>query len=85
MRVARPSGSTLEWLKVVRYLPFLFLIFMNALMDLMTERGKRWNVSHGIEGTDQINNIGFVDDCSFLAQCTGGMQALMDIVQEFEE
>jgi hypothetical protein len=54
-------------------------------MDLMTERGKRWNVSHRIEGTDQFNNIGFVDDCSLLAQSTGGMQALMDTVQEFEK
>ena len=42
-------------------------------------------MSHGIEGTDQFNNIGFVDDCSLLAQSTGGMQALMDTVQEFEE
>jgi uncharacterized protein (DUF2235 family) len=32
-----------------------------------------------------VDPIGFVDDCSLLAQSTGGMQALMDTVQEFEE
>ena len=37
---------------------------------------------------DWINltlNIGFVDDCSLFAQTTGGMQVLMNTVQEFEE
>ena len=65
--------------------PLLFLLFMNALMCLLTEKGKIWKISHGIEGLDQFNNIGFVDDCSLFAQTTGGMQVLMNTVQEFEE
>jgi hypothetical protein len=28
--------------------PLLFLLFMNALMCLLTEKGKIWKISHGI-------------------------------------
>ena len=65
--------------------PLLFLLFMNALMCLLTEKGKSWKISHGIEGLDQFDNIGLVDDCSLFAQTTGGIQVLMNTVQEFEE
>jgi hypothetical protein len=41
-----------------------------------------------MEFKDWINlttSIGFVDDCSLFAQTTGGMQVLMNTVQEFAE
>ena len=57
--------------------PLLFLIFMNALLGLLTETGKELSISHGLEssrakrrrGKDvgeersvgQFNSIGFVD------------------------
>ena len=81
--------------------PLLFLIFMNALLGLLTETGKKLNISHGLESgrtqrhrgkganrerrVGQFNSIGFVDDLSLFAQSWGGAQALLDTVQMFEE
>ena len=81
--------------------PLLFLIFMNALLGLLTETGKELNISHGLEsnrarrrqgqgvragaGVGQFNSIGFVDDLSLFAQSRSGAQALLNAVQMFEE
>ena len=81
--------------------PLLFLIFMNALLGLLTETGKELSISHGLEsgrakrrrGKDvgeerrvgQFNSIGFVDDLSLFAQSRAGAQALLDKIQMFEE
>ena len=37
--------------------PRLFIIFMNALLDHLTQTGKAFNISHGVVGTDQFNNV----------------------------
>jgi hypothetical protein len=34
--------------------PRLFIIFMNALLDHLTQTGKAFNISHGVVGTDQF-------------------------------
>ena len=81
--------------------PLLFLIFMNALLGLLTETGKELSISHGLEsrrakrrrgkdvgeerGVGQFNSIGFVDDLSLFAQSRAGAQALLDKIQMFEE
>ena len=67
--------------------PLLFLIFMNALLGLLTARGKKLQVSHGLpeHGVGQFNNMGFVDDLTLFAQSLGGAQALIDVVHEFEQ
>ena len=69
--------------------------------QLLTETGKKLNISHGLESgrtqrhrgkganrerrVGQFNSIGFVDDLSLFAQSWGGAQALLDTVQMFEE
>ena len=70
---------------------------MNALLGLVTDRGKRLHISHGLrcgvqlqkrQGQElcvgQFNLIGFVDDLSLFAQSLGGAQALSKAIQEFE-
>ena len=38
--------------------PRLFILFMNALLEHLTHTGKAHGISHGIESTDQFNNMG---------------------------
>ena len=37
--------------------PRLFILFMNALLEHLTHTGKAHGISHGIESTDQFNNM----------------------------
>ena len=77
--------------------PLLFLIFINAMLGLLTDRGQKLRISHGLKcgvqlrrkeatpaGVGQFNRIGFVDDLSLFAQTLGGAQALLEAIQEFE-
>ncbi len=41
-------------------------------------------ISHGIEETEQYNNVAFMDDITALAQGNVGGQFLLDVTQEFE-
>ena len=65
--------------------PLLFLIFMNTLLRLLSAKGRKMGISHGLEGVDQFNNMAFADDLSLFAQSTGDMQVLLNEVQKFEE
>ena len=64
--------------------PMLFIIFLNALLRLLTARGQETWLCHGLDDTDQFNNLAFCDDMSLFACTTGDMQALLDTVHEFE-
>jgi len=74
----------------------LFNIFINALLRMLTATGQNQGISHGLQiGKDQddssqdadhgyqFNNIGFIDDISIFAETPEGIQALLDVVQEF--
>ena len=65
--------------------PRLFILFMNALLEHLTHTGKAQGISHGIESTDQFNNLAFIDDATVLAQNQAGGQVLLDAIQEFED
>jgi hypothetical protein len=41
-------------------------------------------ISHGIEETEQFNNVAFMDDVTVLTQDNAGAQTLLDATQEFE-
>ncbi len=65
--------------------PRIFIIFINALLEHLTSTGKALGISHGLVGTEQFNNIAFMDDITTLAQDNPGSQILLDAIQEFEE
>ena len=65
--------------------PRLFIIFMNALLDHLTQTGKAFNISHGVVGTDQFNNVAFMDDASVLAQDTPGANILLQAIRQFQD
>ena len=65
--------------------PLLFIIFMNALLRLLTAKGKKHGVWHGLAGADAFNNMGFVDDLSLFADSIEGAQILLGAIEEFEE
>ncbi len=48
--------------------PRIFIIFINALLEHLTSTGKALGISHGMVGTEQFNNIAFMDDITTLAQ-----------------
>jgi hypothetical protein len=56
---------------------------MNALLDHLFETGKAFGISHGIENTDQFNNVVFMDDASVFGQDQAGSQILLDSIDEF--
>jgi len=79
--------------------PQLFNIFINALLRMVTANGQNPRIIHGLQiGKNQddssqdadngyqFNNIGFIDDIirvSIFAETPGGMQTLLDVMQEF--
>jgi len=79
--------------------PQLFNIFINALLRMLTANGQNPRIIHGLQiGKNQddssqdadngyqFNNIGFIDDIirvSIFAETPGGMQTLLDVMQEF--
>jgi len=65
--------------------PLLFIIFMNALLRLLTAKGKKHGIWHGLAGADAFNNMGFVDDLSLFANSIEGAQTLLGAIEEFEE
>ena len=62
----------------------IFTVFINALLEHLTCTGQALGISHGIEETEQFNNVAFMDDVTVLAQDNAGGQALLDATQEFE-
>ena len=64
--------------------PLLFLIFMNTLLRLLTAKGRKMGISHGLDDVDHCNNMAFADDLSLFAQSTGDMKILLNDVQKFE-
>jgi hypothetical protein len=67
--------------------PRIFTVFINALLEHLTCTGQALGISHGIEETEQFNNVAFIDDMddiTVLAQDNAGGQALLDATQEFE-
>jgi hypothetical protein len=65
--------------------PRIFIIFINALLEHLTSTGKALGISHGMVGTEQFNNIAFMDDITTLAQDNTGSQILLDAIQELED
>ena len=52
----RRLPSIQKWRREVRYPPaLLFLIFMNALLALVTDRGRRLQISHGLRCRVQLH------------------------------
>jgi hypothetical protein len=65
--------------------PLLFSLFFNALSLYLTDIGRKKRIHHGLPGTHPFNHILFADDMTLLAQDSGGMQTLLNAIQEFEE
>jgi len=63
--------------------PRIFTVFVNALLELLTGTGQAFGVSHGIEETEQFNNVAFMDDITVLAQGNEGAQILLNATHEF--
>ena len=74
----------------------LFNIFINTLLRMLKVTGQNQGISHGLQidkdqddsSQDanhgfQYNNIGFIENFSIFAETPGGMQTLLDLVQEF--
>ncbi len=64
--------------------PRIFTIFVNALLEHLTGTGKALGISHGIEETEQFNNVTFMDDVTTFSQDNEAAQSLLNAVQEFE-
>ena len=64
--------------------PRIFTIFINALLEHLTCTGQALGISHGIEETEQFNNVAFMDDVTVLTQDDPGAQTLLDATQKFE-
>jgi len=64
--------------------PRIFTIFINALLEHLTCTGQALGISHGIEETEQFNNVAFMDDVTVVTQDDAGAQTLLDATQEFE-
>ncbi len=45
--------------------PRIFTVFINALLEHLTNTGKALGISHGIEETDQFNHVAFMDDVTY--------------------
>ena len=46
--------------------PRIFIVFINALLEHLTCTGQALGISHGIEETEQFNNVAFMDDVTVL-------------------
>ncbi len=64
--------------------PRIFVVFINALLEHLTCTGQSLGISHGIEETEQFNNVAFMDDVTVLAQDNAGGQILLNATHEFE-
>jgi hypothetical protein len=64
--------------------PRIFIVFINDLLEHLTCIGQALGISHGIEETEQFNNVIFMDDITVLVQDDEGGQILLDDTQEFE-
>ena len=58
---------------------------MSQTLEHLTSTGKALGISHGMVGTEQFNNIAFMDDITTLAQDNTGSQILLNAIQEFED
>jgi hypothetical protein len=65
--------------------PLLFSLFINALSRYLSDIGRKKWIHHGLPGTHPFCHILFADDMTLLAQDRGGMQTLLDAIQEFEK
>jgi hypothetical protein len=65
--------------------PRIFIVFINALLEHLTSTGKALGISHGMVGTEQFNNIAFMDDITTLAQDSTGAQILLNAIQDFAD
>ena len=65
--------------------PLLFIIFMNTLLRLLTNEGRKENISHGLEGMASFNNLAFVDDLTIFAQSPEKVQKLLNVISKFED
>ena len=64
--------------------PLLFSLFINTLSLYLTDIGRKKRIHHGLPDTHPFNHILFVDDMTLLPQDSGGMQTLLNLIQEFE-
>ena len=65
--------------------PLLFSLFINAVSLYLTDIGRKKRIHHGLPDTHPFNHILFADDMTLLTQDSGGMQTLLNAIQEFEE
>jgi hypothetical protein len=71
--------------------PTLFNIFLNPLLRLLTEIGKKQGIAHGIRSIDEFNNLAFADDLSIVAEIrrlgepSGGAQTLLNAIETFSD
>jgi hypothetical protein len=64
--------------------PRIFIVFINAWLEHLTCTGQALGISHGIEESEQFNNVAFMDDVTVLVQDDEGGQILLDTTHEFE-
>jgi hypothetical protein len=65
--------------------PLLFSLFINAVSLYLTHIGQKERIHHVLPGTHPFNHILFADDMTLLVQDSGGMQTLLNAIQEFEK
>jgi len=65
--------------------PLLFSLFINALSLYLTDIGRKKRIHHELPGTHPFNHILFADVMTLLAQDSGGMETLLNAIQEFEK
>jgi hypothetical protein len=62
----------------------IFVVFVTALLEHLTCTGQSLGINHGIEETEQFNNVAFMDYVTVLAQDNAGGQMLLNATHEFE-
>jgi hypothetical protein len=63
----------------------IFAVFINALLEHLAQTGRALGISHGLDETDQFNNVAFMEDIITWSQETKGTQILFDATQEFSD